>query len=120
MECVSKGLLTPYPVLHEKAEELVAQVRFRSRLRLGGGGGCWGGGSVAKDCLSSLPTHQPEPHLKTPHSNAHPTPQIKGTVLLMPNGSDRVTSAPEQPVECSKAVEDEELVKLLATGEGGD
>ena len=42
--------------------------------------------------------------------------QVKGTVLLMPNGSDRVTSAPEQPVETDKKVEDEELRKLLATG----
>ena len=66
VECVNHGLLQPYPVLHEKAGELVAQ--------------------------------------------------IKGTVLLMPNGNDRVTSAPEQPVETDKKVEDEELCKLLATG----
>jgi len=38
VECVSKGLLTPYPVLHEKAGELVAQVRARAW----GWGGAWG------------------------------------------------------------------------------
>ena len=37
-------------------------------------------------------------------------------MLLMPNGSDRVTSAPEQPVETDKKVEDPELLKLLAAG----
>jgi hypothetical protein len=42
-------------------------------------------------------------------------PQIKGTVLLMPNGSDKVTSAPEQAVESDKKVEDAELLQLLAT-----
>jgi hypothetical protein len=42
-------------------------------------------------------------------------PQIKGTVLLMSNGSDKVTSAPEQKVETDKKVEDAELLQLLAT-----
>ncbi len=46
VECLNHGLLHPYPVLHEKAGELVAQV--------------------------------------------------KATVLLMPNGSDRITVAPSQ------------------------
>jgi curved DNA binding protein len=41
--------------------------------------------------------------------------QIKGTVLLMPNGSDKITSAPEQKVETDKKVEDPELVQLLAS-----
>jgi hypothetical protein len=41
--------------------------------------------------------------------------QIKGTVLLMPNGSDKVTSAPEQKVETDKKVEDAEVLQLLAT-----
>jgi curved DNA binding protein len=66
VECLNHGLLHPYPVLHEKAGELVAHV--------------------------------------------------KATVLLMPNGSDKVTAAPEQPVETDKAVVDEELLKLLSTG----
>lgn len=30
--------------------------------------------------------------------------QIKGTVLLMPNGSDLVTSAPLQTIQCDKKV----------------
>jgi hypothetical protein len=34
----------------------------------------------------------------------------------MPNGNDRVTLAPEQPVETDKKVEDPELVKLLNAG----
>jgi hypothetical protein len=41
--------------------------------------------------------------------------QFKATVLLLPNGSDRVTSAPTQPFESEKKVEDEEVLKLLAT-----
>jgi len=41
--------------------------------------------------------------------------QFKATVLLLPNGSDRVTSAPVQPWESEKKVEDEEVLKLLAT-----
>lgn len=40
--------------------------------------------------------------------------QIKGTVLLMPNGSDVVTKAPAQAVESEKKVEDAELLELLA------
>uniref|UniRef100_A0A383VYP8 Peptidase M24 domain-containing protein n=2 Tax=Tetradesmus obliquus TaxID=3088 RepID=A0A383VYP8_TETOB len=65
VECLNHSLLHPYPVLHEKPGDLVAQ--------------------------------------------------IKGTVLLMPNGSDKVTSAPEQKVETDKKVEDAELLQLLAT-----
>lgn len=41
--------------------------------------------------------------------------QIKGTVLLMPNGSDRITVAPEQAVSSDKKVEDPELLALLAS-----
>jgi hypothetical protein len=37
-------------------------------------------------------------------------------VLLMPNGQDRITVAPEQPVETDKKVEDAELLKLLNSG----
>ncbi|PSC67049.1 proliferation-associated 2G4-like [Micractinium conductrix] len=40
---------------------------------------------------------------------------IKGTVLLMPSGSDRITSAPLQPLQSDKSVEDEEIKALLAT-----
>lgn len=65
VECLNHGLLHPYPVLHEKAGEVVAQ--------------------------------------------------IKGTVLLMPNGSSIVTSAPRQLVTTEKKVEDKEILDLLAT-----
>jgi curved DNA binding protein len=41
--------------------------------------------------------------------------QIKGTVLLMPNGSDRVTTSPLQPTETEKTVTDEDVVAILAT-----
>ena len=41
--------------------------------------------------------------------------QLKTTVLLMPNGSDRVTGVPLQPHESDKSVEDELVKKLLAT-----
>uniref|UniRef100_A0A7S3RAT8 Peptidase M24 domain-containing protein n=1 Tax=Dunaliella tertiolecta TaxID=3047 RepID=A0A7S3RAT8_DUNTE len=40
--------------------------------------------------------------------------QIKGTVLLMPNGSDVITKSPAQAVESDKKVEDPELLDLLA------
>lgn len=33
----------------------------------------------------------------------------------MPNGTDRITSAPLQPLQSEKAVADEEVLKLLAT-----
>jgi hypothetical protein len=49
-----------------------------------------------------------------PHTHTH-TPQIKGTVLLMPNGSDKVTVAPEQTVSSEHKVEDPELLTLLAS-----
>lgn len=65
VECVTHGLLHPYPVMWEKAGDLVAQV--------------------------------------------------KGTVLLMPNGSDRVTTAPHQAVQSDKSIEDEDVKALLAT-----
>jgi hypothetical protein len=42
-------------------------------------------------------------------------PQIKATVLLMPSGSDRITSAPLQPLQSDKSVADEEVKALLAT-----
>lgn len=40
--------------------------------------------------------------------------QLKATVLLMPNGSDRITSAPLQELRSARGVEDPELRKLLA------
>lgn len=54
VECVNHDLLQPYPVLHEKANALIAQ--------------------------------------------------FKTTVLLMPNGSDRLTSAPLQDIKSEKEV----------------
>lgn len=39
----------------------------------------------------------------------------KATVLLMPNGSDRITVAESQPVQSDKAIVDEELLALLAS-----
>lgn len=65
VECLNHGLLHPYPVLHERSGELVAQV--------------------------------------------------KGTVLLMANGSDKVTNAPAQPVQSDKKCDDVEVTELLAT-----
>jgi len=65
VECLSHQLMQPYPVLHEKPGELVAQV--------------------------------------------------KGTVLLMPNGSDVITKAPAQTVQSDKKVEDADVLALLAT-----
>jgi len=41
--------------------------------------------------------------------------QVKGTFLLMPNGSDRVTSAPFQTLQSDKSVESEEIKALLST-----
>lgn len=66
VECLGHDMLQPYPVLHERNGQLVAQ--------------------------------------------------FKSTVLLMPNGSDRITSsASTQKLETDKKVEDEEILKLLAT-----
>lgn len=47
--------------------------------------------------------------------NGEVVAQFKATVLLMPNGSDRITAAPVQKVESDKKVESEELKKLLAS-----
>lgn len=64
-ECLSHGLLTPYPVLHEKRDALVAQ--------------------------------------------------IKSTVLLMPNGTDRIIKSLLPEVSSDKSVQDEDIRALLAT-----
>ncbi|GAB2295988.1 ERBB-3 BINDING PROTEIN 1 [Dionaea muscipula] len=66
VECVNHDLLQPYPVLHEKAGDLVSHVKF--------------------------------------------------TVLLMPNGSDRVTSHPLQELQPTKVVDDPEIKAWLALG----
>ncbi|DBA93752.1 TPA: hypothetical protein ACH3X3_013817 [Trebouxia sp. C0006] len=65
VECLSHGLLHPYPVMYEKSGELVAQ--------------------------------------------------FKTTVLLMPNGSDRITSAPVQELSTDKQITDDEVKALLAS-----
>jgi curved DNA binding protein len=41
--------------------------------------------------------------------------QFKGTILMTPNGSDRITTAPLQKVESDKEVGDESIKELLAT-----
>lgn len=41
---------------------------------------------------------------------------FKFTVLLMPNGSDRITGAPLQTLEPTKVLEDPEVKALLALG----
>lgn len=35
--------------------------------------------------------------------------------MLMPNGSDKITNAPEQKIESDKKIEDPELLQLLAS-----
>ncbi|CAD7698628.1 unnamed protein product [Ostreobium quekettii] len=42
--------------------------------------------------------------------------QVKATVLLMPNGSDRVTVAPQQVVQSEKKIEDAEVLEVLKSG----
>ncbi|KAK9126707.1 hypothetical protein Scep_015553 [Stephania cephalantha] len=66
VECVNHDLLQPYPVLHEKAGDLVAHIKF--------------------------------------------------TVLLMPNGSDRITSHGLQELQPTKTIEDPEIKSWLALG----
>ncbi|KAK1283297.1 Methionine aminopeptidase 2A [Acorus calamus] len=67
VECVNHDLLQPYPVLHEKAGDLVAHIKF--------------------------------------------------TVLLMPNGSDRITSHPLQDLRPTKTIDDDPEIKAwLALG----
>lgn len=41
--------------------------------------------------------------------------QVKGTVLLMPSGSDKITVAPQQTIQSEKKVEDAEILELLST-----
>lgn len=66
----------------------------------------------------TLPTHSTHSSPLT-LTRASPPPrllQIKGTVLLMPNGTDRITNAPLQKLETDKAVADEDVKALLAVG----
>ncbi|KAJ0567569.1 putative methionyl aminopeptidase [Helianthus annuus] len=64
LECVNHELLQPYPVLHEKPGDFVAQIKF--------------------------------------------------TVLLMPNGSDRITSHTLQELQPTKTVDDPEIKGWLS------
>jgi len=60
----------------------------------------------------------PAPHASLPGPGPAAAGQLahfKFTVLLMPNGSDKITGIPAQKVETDKAVESEELKTLLAT-----
>ncbi|RZC78065.1 hypothetical protein C5167_002276 [Papaver somniferum] len=67
VECMSHELLQPYPVLHEKPGDFVAQIKF--------------------------------------------------TVLLMPNGSDRITSHALQELQSTKTIDDDAEIKgWLALG----
>ncbi|OUZ99128.1 Peptidase M24 [Macleaya cordata] len=67
VECVNHDLLQPYPVLHEKPGDFVAQIKF--------------------------------------------------TVLLMPNGSDRITSHALQELQPTKTIDDDAEIKAwLALG----
>ena len=62
-----------------------------------------------------LAAHLPSPHIGPSLPLPPSCLQIKSTVLLMPSGSDRITSAPLQPLQSDKALEDEEIKALLAT-----
>ncbi|KAL8146604.1 hypothetical protein AgCh_004363 [Apium graveolens] len=60
-------------------------------------------------------------HGKKPYPVLHENPgdyvaHIKFTVLLMPNGSDRITSHPLQELEPTKAIDDPEIKAWLALG----
>ncbi|XP_004489059.1 ERBB-3 BINDING PROTEIN 1-like isoform X1 [Cicer arietinum] len=66
VECMNHELLQPYPVLHEKAGDYVAHIKF--------------------------------------------------TVLLMPNGSDRITTHSLQELQPTKTVDDPEIKAWLALG----
>jgi curved DNA binding protein len=54
---------------------------------------------------------QPYPVLREKQSAL--VAQFKSTVLLMPSGSDRITSAPLQDFKSEKTIEDEDVKKLL-------
>jgi methionine aminopeptidase len=64
------------------------------------------------ECLNHELLHSyPVLHVKEDEVLAH----YKATVLLMPNGSDRVTLFESQPLKSEKAVQDEEVIALLAS-----
>lgn len=100
MECVNHDLLQPYPVLYEKPGNLTwgqisklvtffFEIYFSVSLLHDFGG----------DCAGDLVAH------------------IKFTVLLMPNGSDRITSHTLQELHPTKTVEDDLDIKAwLALG----
>uniref|UniRef100_A0A061QWB6 Proliferation-associated protein 2g4-like n=1 Tax=Tetraselmis sp. GSL018 TaxID=582737 RepID=A0A061QWB6_9CHLO len=64
------------------------------------------------ECLNHQLLHPyPVLHEKPDALVAH----FKYTVLLMPNGNDKITGAPLQEIKSEKKVEDEDLKKLLQT-----
>ena len=130
VECLNHGLLSAYPVTYEKEGELVAHVSgiaagFELPLAVWTGGGAaparrrgrWGAwmqGRCITCCSLGTPVHNPAPRLPPPPPPG-PAALIKGTVLLMPSGSDRITGVPLQPLQSDKSCEDEEVKALLAT-----
>lgn len=59
---------------------------------------------------AALP-HQPQLIMPT---MSRPPLQMKGTVLLMPSGSDKITTAPSQPIQSERSCTDEGVKELLS------
>ena len=124
VECLNHGLLHPYPVLHEKvcsapaapkgaACMLVARFAVKD-MPAGQVYEAERATCVSEPCIGWYSTYILElSHVSLEHQRvniaAHAqagerVAQFKATVLLMPNGSDRVTSAPLQKLETDKKV----------------
>ncbi|XP_022966598.1 ERBB-3 BINDING PROTEIN 1-like isoform X1 [Cucurbita maxima] len=94
VECVNHDLLQPYPVLHEKpGSNHLFLFRFFFNL-----------------ALSSVPSHA------MGYFAGDYVAHIKFTVLLMPNGSDRIASHALQELQPTKTIDDPEIKAWLALG----
>lgn len=112
-----RALDTQYQLKIKSSRELFAEINKKYPTMLFSLRGIEGGTGKTRlglaDCLAhgllhSFPvTYEREGDLVA---------QVKGTFLLMPNGSDRLNQFPQQTVQSDKAVEDEEIKALLSTG----
>lgn len=98
VECVNHELLQPYPVLHEKPGKY-SYIHSR------------------KNSYDNPFLVVSENASLTPLSGYHAgdlVAHIKFTVLLMPNGSDRVTSHPLQELKPTKTIDDPDIKAWLS------
>jgi len=112
-----RSLDTQYQLKIKAARELFAEINKKYPTMLFSLRGIEDGGSGRTrlglaDCLAhGLLQAYPVTYEKSDDLVA----QMKGTFLLMPNGSDRITQAPLQTLQSDKTLDDEDIKALLST-----